>query len=189
MVDVLARNWGMVALRGVLALLFGLLTLFNPAISLVTLVYLYGAYALVDGIFTVVSVIANRRGQQHWVAVLLGGLAGIAAGVITFLMPGLTATILLLFIAAWAIVTGVTQIVAAIRLRKEISGEWLMVFAGILSVVFGVFLAANPGAGALALVLWIGAYAIVLGIILIALAFRLRHWAHDHTMGAMPHPA
>jgi uncharacterized membrane protein HdeD (DUF308 family) len=176
MVSVLARNWGMVAVRGVVALLFGLLTLFRPGISLAALVLLFGAYALVDGLFEVWSAVANRHGEPHWVALVFGGLAGIAVGVITFLMPGITAIVLLYLIAAWAIVRGVAEIVMAIQLRKVLSGEWLLALAGVVSVVFGLFLIASPGAGALAVVLWIGFWAAVLGVVLIALAFRLRKW-------------
>lgn len=172
----LSRNWGWIALRGVAGLFFGLFTLMNPQISLATLVLLFGAYALVDGIFTVVAAIANRRDEPRWVALLLGGLVGIAAGLITFSMPGVTAIALLFLIAAWAIVTGIAGIAVAMKLRKVITGEWLLVVAGALSVLFGVGLVVFPGAGALAVVLWIGAWATVMGILLIALAFRLRNW-------------
>jgi uncharacterized membrane protein HdeD (DUF308 family) len=176
----LSRNWGWIALRGVAGLLFGLLTLMNPLISLATLVLLFGAYALVDGVFTVVAAIANRRGEPHWVALLLGGLLGIATGVITFFWPGITAIALLFLIAAWTIVTGIAGIVVAIKLRKVITGEWLLVLVGVLSVLFGVGLILFPGAGALAVVLWIGAYALVMGVLLVALAFRLRGWNRSH---------
>jgi uncharacterized membrane protein HdeD (DUF308 family) len=175
-VDVLTRNWGMIALRGVAALLFGLLTLFRPAVSLAALILLFGVYALADGVFTIAAAITNRRGQPHWVALLVGGVLGVAAGILTFLYPGVTALVLLYFIAAWAIVRGVAEVVVAIRLRKVITGEWLLILAGVLSVVFGFVLVAFPGAGALAVVLWIGAYATVLGVLLLALAFRLRSW-------------
>ena len=182
----LARNWGWVALRGVAALVFGLLTLFRPDISLAALVLLFGAFAFVDGAFTVVSAIANRRGEPHWVALLIGGIAGIAVGAITAFMPGITALVLLYFIAAWAIITGAAGIVAAIRLRKVITGEWLLALTGALSVAFGILLVVFPVAGALAVVLWIGAYATVLGILLILLAFRLRSWAKRQASGAPP---
>jgi uncharacterized membrane protein HdeD (DUF308 family) len=184
MVDVLARNWGWVALRGVAALLFGLLTLLNPGITLAVLVLFFGAYALADGVLRVFSAIANRRGEPHWVALLVGGLASIVVGVGTFLMPGVTAIVLLYFIAAWAIVTGAAEIATAIRLRKVMTGEWLLALAGVLSVLFGVLLIARPGVGALAVVLWIGAYAIVFGIMLIALALRLRAWGRGRGQGA-----
>ena len=188
--DVLSRNWGWIAFRGVVALLFGICTLFYPAITLVVLVFLFGAYSLIDGIFAVIAAIANRHGEQYWVPLLIGGLVGIAIGVVTFFMPQVTALALLYLIAAWAIVTGLAQIVAAVRLRRVITGEWLLALAGVLSLVLGMFLIAAPGAGALAVVLWIGAYAVVMGIVLIALAFRLRSWQHhEHGTGAMPHPA
>src|SRR6266567_4728436 len=174
MVTVLARNWGLVAVRGVVALLFGLFTIALPGITLAALVILFGAYALVDGLFSVWSALANRRGEPHWVALLLAGLAGIVVGIVTFLMPGITAIILLYLIAAWAIVRGVAEIAMAIQLRKVVTGEWLLGLAGALSVLFGVFLVMFPGAGALAVVLWIGIWAVVLGLVVIALAFRLR---------------
>ena len=188
MEDMLTRNWGWVALRGVVALLFGLLTLWNPALTLATLLLLFGAYALVDGIFTVIAAITNRRGEPHWIALLIGGLAGIVIGVCTFFAPGVTATILLYFIAAWAVVTGIAQIMAAIRLRKVIHGEWMLALAGVLSVALGLFLFSRPAVGALAVVLWIGAYAVVMGIVLISLALRLRAWGREHGADAMARP-
>jgi uncharacterized membrane protein HdeD (DUF308 family) len=189
MVETLTRNWGWVALRGVAALLFGVLTLFYPGITLAALVLLFGAYAFVDGVFMAVSAIAHRHVQPRWVALFLGGLLGIAAGLVTFFMPGLTAVALLALIAAWAIVIGIAEIVVAIRLRKEITGEWMLVVAGLLAVAFGVILIMTPGVGALAMVLWIGAYAVISGILLIALGFRLRSWGRMHPSSAMPHPA
>ena len=183
MVDVLARNWWLVALRGVAALVFGLLTLFNPALSLTALILLFGAYALAYGVFTVVAAIAGHRDEPRWVALLIGGLLSVALGVLTFVMPDVTTVALLYLIAAWAIATGVAEIVTAIRLRKVITGEWLLVLAGVLSVAFGVALVLFPGAGALAVTLWIGAYATVCGVLLIALGFRLRSWGRAHGAG------
>ncbi len=180
MLDVLARNWWLVGLRGVATLIFGLLTLFEPAITLTVLVLFFGAYALVYGLFTFAAAIGNRRSEGYWLALLVGGLLSLALGVLTFLMPGVTALVLLYLIAAWAIVTGVSEIVAGIRLRKLITGEWLLILGGVLSVMFGAALIVFPGAGALAVILWIGAYATVLGIILILLAFRLRKWRRAH---------
>jgi uncharacterized membrane protein HdeD (DUF308 family) len=177
MVTVLARNWGLVAVRGVIALAFGLLTIARPGITLAVLVILFGAYALVDGLFAVWSALANRRGEPHWVALLLAGLAGIVIGIVTFLMPGVTALFLLYLIAAWAIIRGAAEIAMAIQLRKVLTGEWLLGLAGVLSVLFGLFLVMFPGPGALAVVLWIGIWAVVLGAVIIALAFRLRRWS------------
>jgi uncharacterized membrane protein HdeD (DUF308 family) len=180
MVEALARNWGLVALRGVLALLFGLLTVFNPALTLIYLVYLFGAWTLVDYVMAITSAITNRKGEPSWVAILLGGIAGVLIGLATFLMPGVTAIVLLILIAAWSIMTGLAQIVAAIRLRKEITGEWLLVLAGIISVACGVFLVARPAVGALAVTLYIGTYAIALGVVLLLLSLRLRAWGRRH---------
>lgn len=184
MLNLLARNWGWVMLRGVAALIFGLLTLFNPRISLVALVILFGAYAIVDGVATIISAIANRQGERHWAALLLEGLVSLAIGIVTFLWPGITALALLFLIAAWAVITGVTEIVTAIRLRSAIRNEWLMILAGALSVVFGILLFLAPGPGALAVALWIGAYAVIFGILLIVLAFRLRNWLRSESGGA-----
>lgn len=189
MVETLTRNWGWVLLRGVLALLFGVLALTNPAVTLTVLVLWFGAWAIVDGMFMVGSALARERGQQRWGMLLLGGLLGIAAGVVTFLAPAVTALALLSLVAAWAIVIGAFEIVAAVRLRRVITGEWMFIVAGLLGVAFGLFLIARPGAGALAMILWIGAYALVSGVLLIALAFRLRSWGRMHAPPTAPHPA
>jgi uncharacterized membrane protein HdeD (DUF308 family) len=178
--DVLVRNWPLVALRGLAAVLFGLITMFQPGIGLATLVLLFGAYALADGILGVVLVIMHRNGERHWAAMLIASILSIGAGVLTFFLPGLTALALLFVIAAWAVVMGVAEIVTAVRLRKVITGEWLLILAGVLSVAFGMLLALFPGPGALAVVLWIGAYALVSGILLIVLAFKLRTWTRTH---------
>ena len=171
---VLARNWGAIAVRGVAAILFGLLTLVVPGLTLTALVLLFGAYALVDGIFSVVTAVRRRPGDPPWWALLLEGVVGIAAGLVAFLLPGLTAVTLVYVIAAWAIVTVVLELVAAFRLRRRLTGEWRLALSGALSIVFGVLVMLAPGAGALAMTLWIGAYAIVFGALLLALAFRLR---------------
>ena len=171
---VLARNWGAIAVRGIAAILFGILAFVIPGLTLAVLVMLFGAYALIDGIFNIVAAIRRRANDPPWWALLLEGIVGVAAGVVTFAWPGLTAVTLLYIIAAWAIVTGVLEIVAAVRLRKHITGEWWLALSGALSIVFGGLIMAAPAAGALAIVLWIGAYAIVFGAILLALAFRLR---------------
>jgi len=177
--NALARNWGWVALRGVVAVIFGILTFMAPGISLATLVLLFGAYALANGVLTVASSIMNREGEEHWVAMLIGGVLSIGAGLVTLFLPGITAIVLLYWIAAWAIVTGIAEIVTAIRLRKVLTGEWMLALAGVLSVVFGALLFLRPGVGALAVVIWIGAYAVVLGIVLIGFAFRLRRWKRE----------
>ena len=169
----LTRNWWALALRGVAGILFGIITFVWPGISLAALVFLFGAYAFADGVLAIVSAV-RRRGADRWWLLLLQGIVGIGAGVVTMLWPGITALALLAVIAAWALMGGALQVAAAIRLRKVISGEWLLALGGLLSIALGVMLLVFPGPGALALVLWIGAYAFVFGILLLALGFRLR---------------
>jgi uncharacterized membrane protein HdeD (DUF308 family) len=174
MITILARNWWLLAIRGVAAILFGIGAFLWPGITLTVLVLLFGAYALVDGIFAVVAGISVRKEQERWWMMVMEGVAGIIIGVLTFLWPGVTALVLLYFIAAWSIITGAFEIAAAIRLRKEIEGEWLLALAGFASLIFGVLLVILPGPGALALIWLIGSYAIVFGILMLVLAFRLR---------------
>jgi uncharacterized membrane protein HdeD (DUF308 family) len=176
MVEALARNWWVVALRGLVAIVFGVLTILNPAMSLAVLILFFGAYALADGVFTVIAAVMRRRNEPRWVALLVSGILGILIGVVTFLMPGVTALVLLYIIATWAVIRGIIEIAVAIKLRKEIQGEFWLILAGALSVVFGGLLLAFPGTGALAVVMWIGAFAIVFGIVLLGLAFRLKGW-------------
>lgn len=173
-VETLAKNWWAVALRGAAALVFGILTLIWPALSLAVLVLLFGSFALVEGIFNIIAAIRRRRGERHWWALLLEGLVSVGVGIVTLVLPGLTALALPFVIAGWAIATGLLEIVAAVRLRRQIRGEWWLALSGALSVAFGVLVALLPGAGALAVVIWIAAYSILFGILLIALAFRLR---------------
>jgi uncharacterized membrane protein HdeD (DUF308 family) len=171
MLHSLTANWWALALRGLVAVLFGLLTFFLPGITLVTLVLLFGAYALVDGVF---NLVAFFRVASHQWALLIEGVIGTIAGVLTFVWPAMTAIVLLYVIAFWAILTGIFEIIAGIRLRKVVTTEWLLLLTGVLSVLFGFLIVFAPGAGALAIVLWIGAYALVFGIFMLALAFRLR---------------
>jgi len=172
--SILSRNWWVLLLRGLAAIAFGILAWFLPGISLATLVLLFGAYALADGILGTWTAVAGRKEHEDWWVLLLWGLVGVGVGIVTFLAPGITALALLFYIAVWAIATGVLQIVAAIRLRKEIEGEWWLVFAGLASVIFGVLLMVKPGAGALAL-LWLTAtYAVIFGVFLVILAFKAR---------------
>jgi len=184
-VETLTRNWWAVLLRGLAGIVFGIIAFFAPGVSFAALVLVFGAYAFVDGIFNVASAIRRRGATDRWWLLLLEGLVGIAAGVATFIWPGITALALLYLIAAWALVTGAFEIAAAIRLRKVITGEWLLVLSGIASIALGVALVIFPGPGALVLVLWIGAYALVSGALLIALSFRLRSWDRSHS----PHAA
>jgi uncharacterized membrane protein HdeD (DUF308 family) len=175
-VFVLARNWWALVLRGLFAVLFGIMAFAWPRLTLEVLVLLFGAYALVDGVFAIAAALVGRPRGMPWWALLVEGLIGVAVGIVTFVWPGITALVLLYLIAAWAVLTGVFEIVAALRLRKEIRGEWLLALSGILSVLLGVALVIRPGAGALALVWLIGAYAIASGVLLIALGIWLRGW-------------
>ena len=174
MVAVLARNWWLLAIRGVAAILFGIGAFLWPGLTIAVLVILFGAYALVDGIFAVIAGFSARKEQDRWWMMVVVGVAGIVTGILTFMWPDITALVLLYFIAAWAIVTGVFEIAAAIRLRAEMEGEWMLILAGIASLIFGVLLVIMPGAGALAVVWLIGSYALLFGILLLVLAFRLR---------------
>jgi uncharacterized membrane protein HdeD (DUF308 family) len=174
-----AQYWWVLAIRGVAAILFGVLAFLWPGITLTVLVLLFGAYALVDGIFAVIAGFTARRESERWWWMVLQGVAGIILGVLTVLWPGITALVLLTFIAVWSIITGVLEIAAAIRLRREIEGEWLLILAGAASVVFGILLLIRPGAGALAVIWLIGAYAVVYGILLLVLAFRLRGYRNE----------
>jgi uncharacterized membrane protein HdeD (DUF308 family) len=171
---VLARNWWAVALRGVAAVLFGVAALIWPGLTLGILVLLFGAYVLVDGIFALILAIQRATHHTRWWPLLLEGLAGIVVGLLTFFWPGITALVLLVLIASWAIVTGFLELIAAMELRREIANEWLLGLSGLASVLFGVLLILMPGAGALALVWLIGVYALVFGILLLGLAYRLR---------------
>lgn len=170
----LRRSWWLLLLRGLAAIAFGVILWVQPGISLAALVLLFGAYCMADGIFAVWTAIAGAKDSEQWWLLLLVGLLGIGIGILTFVAPGVTALALLFYIAIWAIATGVLEIAAAIRLRKEIDNEWLLLLAGLASVVFGVMLAARPGAGALAVLWLIGSYAIVFGVLLLILAFRVR---------------
>jgi len=175
-VDTFRLNWWVLALRGLVAVLFGVLAFVWPGATLITLIWLFGAFALVNGLLSLVLAAKAPKGYPRLGSLILGGLLGILAGLLTFVMPGITALGLLMLIAAWAIVTGIMEVIAAIKLRKVITNEWLLILAGIASVAFGVILFLQPAAGALALIWWIGIWALIFGILLIVLAFRMRNW-------------
>jgi uncharacterized membrane protein HdeD (DUF308 family) len=170
----LSRDWWHFAVRGVLAILFGVLTLVWPKSAITALVLLFGAFVLVDGIVAVVSGIQSREYFKQWWALLLEGLTGIVIAVMTFIWPGTAAVVLLYFIAAWAILTGIFEIVAALEFRNVIPGEWATFLAGVLSILLGILLFAYPSAGAVGMVWAIALYAIAAGIMEIVFAFRLR---------------
>ncbi len=172
----LVGDWWVLGLRGLAALLFGMVALIWPGMTLLSLVYLFGAYALVNGALALTSAFGGARRHVRSGNLIFHGLVSIAAGVIAFVMPGVTALAALMLIAAWAIVSGIMEIVAAVRLRKVIRHEWLLAFAGICSVALGVLLLLQPGVGVLALIWWLGSFAILFGVLLLALAFRIRSW-------------
>ncbi|MDP9247969.1 MAG: DUF308 domain-containing protein [Candidatus Dormibacteraeota bacterium] len=162
-------RWWLLALRGVASILLGIAAFVVPGITLLVLVILFGAYLLIDG---VLAIVAGAMGRS-WLLVLEGA-AGVIAGLLTLVWPGITAVVLLILTAAWAIVTGVAELVAAYRLRRIVRNEWLLILLGVASIIFGIALVIRPGAGLLALVYLIGAYCLLFGVLLVALALRLR---------------
>jgi uncharacterized membrane protein HdeD (DUF308 family) len=170
----LALSWWALALRGLLAVIFGLLVFRWPGLTIEVLVLFFGANALIDGVLALWAALRGSASGARWWGMLLQGILGIATGVIAFVMPGLVAIILLFFIAAWAILIGIFEVAAAVRLRKEIEGEWLLAARGVLAIAFGVVLFAWPAAGVLAVVWLIGSFSIALGVLSLVLAFRLR---------------
>jgi uncharacterized membrane protein HdeD (DUF308 family) len=172
--NLLSRSWWMLALHGTAALLFGVLAWIWPGITMFWLVVFFAAYALLVGVSSVVAAINNRKTANDWWLLLLLGLAGIGAAVITVFHPALTTLVLVLLIGANALVTGVLEIALGIRLRKTIRNEWLLILTGVISIAFGVLVLLFPGAGALAMVWLIGSYATFTGVLLLALAFRVR---------------
>ncbi len=173
LLPLLGRRWWILLVRGIIAIIFGLLAFTWPGLTIIILTGLFAAYALLDGIFALVVGIHAR-----WAGLAILGVLGIIAGLVTLFFPRLTALTLLLIIAAWAIVRGVIEITAAIQLRKVMANEWALILGGICSLVFGIILFARPAAGALAVIWIIGAYALIMGIFLVALSFRVkRHQA------------
>jgi uncharacterized membrane protein HdeD (DUF308 family) len=172
-----ARNWWALLLRGVLGIVLGLFAVAMPAAAFAVIVLAFGAYALVGGAFNIVAALRDARGEPRWWALLFSGVAGVLTGIAAFVVPAFTAVVLLYVIAGWAILTGVLEIATAIRLRRHLAGEWLLALSGALSVAFGALILVAPLAGALAVVLLIGAYALVSGVVLLALAVRLRRAA------------
>lgn len=170
----LRRSWWVLLLRGVAAIVFGVLTWMQPAASAAALVLIFGAYVFVDGVLGVYSAIKSRNESRHWWVVLLWGLAGVVFGVLTAINPAITALVLTVYIGVWALITGVVEIVAALRLRKEIEGEWLLVLGGLISVLFGAFVLAQPGAGMMAMLWVIATYAVIFGVLMVLLAFKVK---------------
>jgi uncharacterized membrane protein HdeD (DUF308 family) len=173
MLSLITKNWWMVVLRGVFAILFGLMAWTWPGVTLGVLVTIWGIYAFADGILALAAAFSGATGRPWW-TLLLEGLVCLGAAGVAFFEPGVTALVLLYIIAWWAIVTGVLEIVAAVQLRKEIEGEFWLGLAGLGSVLFGLFLMIRPGEGALAVTWVIGVYAVLFGVFLVALGFRLK---------------
>jgi len=172
--DILSRYWWMTLLRGVFWILFGIVIFARPGISLYSLTLALGVILFIDGIINVANAFGGRKEHDDWWVLFLVGLAGIGIGVLTFYNPQATALAVVLYVAIWAIATGLLEIVAAVRLHKQIEGEFWLALAGIASVAFGVLLAARPGTGALTILWLIGLYAIAFGVVLLLLAFRVR---------------
>jgi len=177
MKNLLSKAWQTLLLRGIFALLFGIMAFAWPGLTLVSLMYLFAFYAIADGASTLAGALQHRKTEKNWGILFFMGLVSLLAGIITLFVPGLTAVYLLIFIGVRAIIDGVLTIVAAIRLRKEITNEGWLAFSGVISIVFGIWVIARPGAGALAFVTLIAIFAVVLGIILIALALKARGWS------------
>jgi uncharacterized membrane protein HdeD (DUF308 family) len=174
MIDVLRRNWWMPALRGLIAVIFGILAIIWPGLTVLTLIIFFGAFAIVDGVFAIGTAIWRAEQRMEWWPLLAEGILGIIIGIIAFVWPSLTALGLLYVIGAWAIITGAVEIVAALRLRAMIPNEWFLIVSGALSVLWGLILFIFPGTGAIALVWLIGIFAIIYGVALIAFAMRVR---------------
>ncbi|WP_242489913.1 HdeD family acid-resistance protein [Noviherbaspirillum cavernae] len=181
----LSKSWWVPAVRGVVAILFGILAISWPGLTLLGLIALFAAYALVSGVVSVAGAFQNRKTDDEWWLSLLLGLTAIGAGVIALIHPGLTALVLVLVMAANAMISGVLDIAAAIRLRKAIRNEWMLILSGAVSIAFGVLVFLYPGAGAMALIWLISLYAILTGALLLGLAFRMRAGTRAETGGVM----
>jgi uncharacterized membrane protein HdeD (DUF308 family) len=170
----LAENWWLLLVRGLAAIAFGVLTFVWPGLTLLTLTYLFGAYAFVDGCVSLWAAMTGpgEKAPRWWLALV--GIAGILSGIVTFLMPAMIAGFLLLLIAGWAIAIGVMEVWGAIRLRKEIEGEWMLGLSGLLAIAFGICLVVRPVAGALTMIMLIGWFAVLVGCVYVGLAFQLR---------------
>ena len=177
----LARKWWVLLLNGICAIVFGIIAFTHPGITLLALAIIFGIYCLADGITMLIVSINRGRQGESWGQMLFRGIISILAGCVALFWPAITAIALLFVIAAWAIVLGLMEIFGAIRLRKVINNEWLLVLGGIISVLFGIVLIAHPGAGALSVIWIIGAFAIIHGILLMALSFKL------HKLGRIAH--
>jgi len=183
MLIIWAGNWWALALRAAAAILLGLIAFALPGPTLAAIVVLFGVYAIIDGALALVAAVRGLRRHERWGAMLAEGIVSLAAGVIALAWPLLGALALVYLVAAWALLTGVLEITLGVRLRRVITGEWLLILGGVLSVALAVLVAMFPGAGATALVWWLGAYALAYGAVALVLAFRIRHWTRLHPGG------
>jgi uncharacterized membrane protein HdeD (DUF308 family) len=174
LIETLKRHWWVPVIRGIAAVVFGVIAFVYPGLTVAVLVLLFGAWVLVDGVFRVIGAIGHRASDKEWGLDLIIGIMGIIIGLLTFHAPRITALALIIYIAAWALMIGATEIALAIKLRREIKGEWFLILMGLVSILFAITLLWNPIPGALALVWLIGSYAIVFGILGVILGFRLR---------------
>jgi len=170
----LRSNWWAIVLRGVVAILLAIVTFMVPGITIAFLVTLFGVYTLIDGVFAIVSTIKAVAGHRRWGAFLLEGILGILVGLYAILFPAAAAAIFVTIFAFWAVITGVLEIMAALRLRRHLPGEWLLILTGVVSILFGILLFAQPIAGAVFLVWMIASYGLIFGILLIVVGLRLR---------------
>ncbi len=177
MEKVLARYWWSFYIRGIIAIIIGLIAIFLPGITLEILAVLIGAFFLVDGIFSIAASFGSKSSGQRWWIFILEGVAGIVIGVLTFIWPQVTILALVLLIAAWALITGILEIIASFKLRKLIENEWLLALSGILSILFALILLISPGAGAVVIIWLSGVYAIFFGLLLIFLGRKLKRVA------------
>jgi len=188
MIAVLAQNWWAIGIRGVLGILFGLIALFLPGATMLSLVLVFAAYAFVDGVFGIVSAVRAAREHERWGYLLLEGLVDIAAAAVAVLWPGITVVVFVFLVAFWAIFTGILELAAAFRL-EFIDGRGWLIFGGIVSVLYGAVLIVAPMIGAVVLTWWLGAYALVFGVSLVVLAFKLRARLEKHGPGSAAHRA
>jgi uncharacterized membrane protein HdeD (DUF308 family) len=181
LIETLKRHWWVPVIRGIAAIVFGIIAFAYPGLTIATLVLFFGAWVLIDGIFRVVGAIGHRASDPDWAFNLIIGIVGIIVGLLTFRAPQITALALIIYIAAWALMIGASEIALAVKLRREIKGEWFLILMGLASIVFAILLLWNPVAGAAAVIWLIAWYAVVLGILAIFFGFRLRSLRTIHS--------
>lgn len=179
-VSEMTSNWWALALRGAVSILLGLVAITMPGLTIAAIVTVFGVYAIIEGVLAIMASIRGIREHDRWGWMMVEGVVGICAGLIAFFMPGVGALAIIWLIAAWAVLTGALEIAAGFRLRKIIEGEWLLILTGVLAIVLGFFMVSRPGMGVVLLTTWLGVWAILSGITLMVLAFRIKRWANEH---------